>query len=70
MLDTILYFYYKSQESLEKGVYFSEIEELDVKEDIARMKYVPNDELEKIDAIKEKIDSQLKKLEEVGDVDA
>ena len=70
MLDTILYFYDKSQEALEKGVYFSEIEKLDVKENIARMKYVPNDELEKIDAIKDKIDSELKKLEEVGDVDA
>lgn len=70
MLDTILYFYDKSQEALEKGVYFSEIEKLDVKENIARMKYVPNDELEKIDEIKDKIDSELKKLEEVGDVDA
>ena len=70
MLDTILYFYDKSQEALEKGVYFSEIEKLDVKENIARMKYVPNDDLEKIDAIKDKIDSELKKLEEVGDVDA
>lgn len=70
MLDTILYFYDKSQEALEKGVYFSEIEKLDVKENIARMKYVPNDELEKIDAIKDTIDSELKKLEEVGDVDA
>lgn len=70
MLDTILYFYDKSQEALEKGVYFSEIEKLDVKENIARMKYVSNDELEKIDAIKDTIDSELKKLEEVGDVDA
>lgn len=70
MLDTILYFYDKSQEALEKGVYFSEIEKLDVKENIARMKYVPNDELEKIDAIKDTIDSELKELEEVGDVDA
>lgn len=70
MLDTILYFYDKCQEALEKGAYFSEIEKLDVKENIARMKYVPNDELEKIDAIKDKIDSELKELEQVGDVDA
>lgn len=70
MLDTILYFYDKSQEALEKGVYFSEIEKLDVKENIARMKYLPNDDLGKIDAIKDIIDSELKKLEEVGDVDA
>lgn len=70
MLDTILYFYDKCQEALEKGVYFSEIEKLDVKENIARMKYLPNDDLGKIDAIKDKIDSELKKLEEVGDVDA
>ena len=70
MLDTILYFYDKCQEALEKGVYFSEIEKLDVKENIARMKYLPNDDLGKIDAIKDKIDSELKELEEVGDVDA
>lgn len=70
MLDTILYFYDKCREALEKGAYFSEIEKLDVKENIARMKYVPNDELEKIDAIKDKIDSELKELEQVGDEDA
>ncbi|NMW85111.1 V-type ATP synthase subunit A [Peptoniphilus sp. AGMB00490] len=70
MLDTILYFYDKCQETLEKGAYFSEIEKLDVKENIARMKYIPNDELEKIDAIKDKIDSELKELEQVGDEDA
>ena len=70
MLDTILYFYDRGQEALVNGAYFSEIEELDVKESIARMKYVPNEELEKIDEIKDKIDSQLKKLVEVGDTDA
>lgn len=70
MLDTILYFYDKGQEALVKGVYFSEIEELDVKESIARMKYLPNDELEKLDEIKDKIDSQLKNLVGVGDTDA
>ena len=70
MLDTILYFYDRGQEALVNGAYFSEIEELDVKESIARMKYVPNEELEKLDEIKDKIDSQLKKLVEVGDTDA
>lgn len=70
MLDTILYFYDRGQEALENGAYFSEIEELDVKESIARMKYVPNEELEKIDEIKDKIVNQLNKLVEVGDTDA
>ena len=70
MLDTILYFYDRGQEALENGAYFSEIEELDVKESIARMKYVPNEELEKLDEIKDKIVSQLNKLVEVGDTDA
>lgn len=70
MLDTILYFYDRGQEALVKGAYFSEIEELEVKENIARMKYLPNDELEKIDEIKDKIDIQLKNLVEVGDTDA
>lgn len=70
MLDTILYFYDRGQEALVNGAYFSEIEELEVKENIARMKYLPNDELEKLDEIKDKIDSQLKKLVEVGDTDA
>ena len=70
MLDTILYFYDRGQEALVKGAYFSEIEDLEVKENIARMKYLPNDELEKLDEIKDKIDSQLKNLVEVGDTDA
>ena len=70
MLDTILYFYDRGQEALVKGAYFNEIEELEVKENIARMKYLPNDELEKLDEIKDKIDSQLKNLVEVGDTDA
>ena len=70
MLDTILYFYDRGQEALVKGAYFSEIEELEVKENIARMKYLPNDELEKLDEIRDKIDSQLKNLVEVGDTDA
>lgn len=70
MLDTILYFYDKGQEALVKGAYFSEIEELDVKESIVRMKYLQNDELEKLDEIKDKIDSQLKNLVGVGDTDA
>ena len=70
MLDTILYFYDRGQEALVNGAYFSEIEELEVKESIARMKYVPNEELEKIDEIKDKIVSQLNKLVEVGDTDA
>ena len=70
MLDTILYFYDRGQEALVKGAYFSEIEELEVKENIARMKYLSNDELEKLDEIKDKIDSQLKNLVEVGDTDA
>lgn len=71
MLDTILYFYDKSLEALDKGVYFSEIESLDVKERIARMKYVDNEKLEEIDSIKEEIDNSLKDLEIGGaEIDA
>lgn len=66
MLDTILYFYDKSLEALDKGVYFNEIEGLDVKERIARMKYVDNEKLEEIDKVKEEIDESLKNLEVGG----
>lgn len=66
MLDTILYFYDKSLEALDNGAYFNEIEGLDVKESIARMKYVDNEKLEEIDSIKEEIDKSLKKLEVGG----
>lgn len=56
MLDLILYFYEKAKEALAKGVEITEIEKLAVRERIARMKYLKEDELEKIVSLKEAID--------------
>ena len=66
MLDLILYFYEKTKESLEKGADIADIEKLAVLERISRMKYLPENETEKIKKIKEEIDSELTKLAKAG----
>ena len=62
MLDLILYFYEKAKGTLEKGADITDIENLAVLERIARMKYLPENELEKIKKIKGEIDSEFAKL--------
>jgi V/A-type H+-transporting ATPase subunit A len=60
MLDLILYFYEKAKKALESGVPLTTIEKLAVRERIARMKYLKEDEIDRIGQIKEEIDSLLK----------
>uniref|UniRef100_A0A7C6A7R4 V-type ATP synthase alpha chain n=1 Tax=candidate division WOR-3 bacterium TaxID=2052148 RepID=A0A7C6A7R4_UNCW3 len=60
MLDLILYFYEKAKKALESGVPLTTIEKLAVRERIARMKYLKEDEIDRIAQIKEEIDSLLK----------
>ncbi len=62
MLDTILYNYDKSIEALGKGVELEKIEKLAVSEKITRLKLISEDELEKIDSIKEEIDAEIAQL--------
>ena len=51
MLDTILYFYDLALNSLDNGVYTSEIEKMPIKDRIARAKNIREDELYKFDEL-------------------
>ncbi len=63
MLKTIIHFGKRAEEALDKGVPIEEILELPVIEDIARMKYIPNEEaVEEIKKIRETIDEQINEL--------
>ena len=65
MLDTILKFHAKSLAANRKGVTAAKILELKVKEDISRMKYVPEkDAEEKLRGIREDLGNMLEKLEQ------
>ncbi|NVF11210.1 V-type ATP synthase subunit A [Anaerococcus sp. AGMB00486] len=67
MLDTILYFYDKSLEALSNGANLEQLENLDVKEKITRLKLIKDENLEEFDQIKEEIDKQCKEAEAKGD---
>ncbi len=63
MLSLMLDFYDKSLEGVNKGVSAKDIAELDVKDDIARLKYVEEEKVEKaIKDIETKIESQIDSL--------
>jgi len=63
MLQTILRFYKRSQAAVDLGVQLKNINELTIKNDIARMKEIPEDQAEKkIKTIQSSIDSQFDKL--------
>ena len=63
MLKTILYFEQAALAAIEAGVETAEIFKLAVREEIARAKYVPQSELEKISKIRDTIDEQTKQLQ-------
>jgi len=63
MLRTILRYHKKAEDTLDLGVQLKEIKKLKVREDIARMKEVPEKDFEKkSDGISADIDSQFEKL--------
>jgi V/A-type H+-transporting ATPase subunit A len=64
MISTILHFHKQALASIEAGVETSQIFKLPVREDIARAKYVPQEEISKIARIREKIDEQMTKLQQ------
>ena len=70
MLETILYFYDKSLDALSKGAELEELEDLDVKEKITRLKLIKDDNLEEFDEVKEQIDKECKIAADKGDEDA
>ncbi len=69
MLKLILFFYDKSLEALQKGVELENIIELPVRVDIARAKYIPEEEMdEKFNELIEKIEESFKSLTEEKEV--
>ena len=63
MLKTVLHFHRQGLEAIEAGVETAEIFKLAVREDIARAKYIPQDEIDKIRQIRRKIEDQMKQLQ-------
>ncbi len=55
MLEIILDFYDRASEALNSGIYLREITKLPVKEKISRMKYISEDEIERIDETHEEL---------------
>ncbi len=62
MISLILHFHQQGLTAIENGVDPADIFKLSVREDIARCKYIDYAEKEKIHAIKDKIDQQIKSL--------
>ncbi len=62
MILLILKFKSESERALESGVYLDKILKLDVRDKIARAKYVPEDELSKIDDILKELENDMSKL--------
>lgn len=62
MLDTILYYYDLAVEAIESGVAVDAIVQLDVRDDIARMKYESEFEAEPVKVIRDKIEKSFEEM--------
>ena len=69
MLNMVINFYNQAKRALESNVYIKDILDLEVRENIARAKYLSEEEIEKIDEIDKevvrKIDELISKQSEV-----
>jgi len=63
MLKTVLHFHHAGLAAIEAGVETGEIFQLGVREDVARAKYIPQEEIDKIRQVRQKIDEQMRQLE-------
>ena len=63
MLKTVLHFKTQALAAIEAGVETAEIFKLAVREEIARAKYIPQDDITKIPKIRETIEEQMKQLQ-------
>ncbi len=59
MLKVIIKYYTNSKEALQKEVPFNKLANLEIREDIARMKYIEEGELDKIDMISENLSKEI-----------
>jgi V/A-type H+/Na+-transporting ATPase subunit A len=62
MLELILYMHKKALEAVKKGADASKVFGLEVADDIARAKYIPEEKIDSIKAIKEKIDQEIQNM--------
>jgi len=62
MIKTIIYFYNQAQYYLKIGADIEELENVAVREKIARMKYIPNNEAVQIDSLEKEIDDEFNSL--------
>lgn len=64
MMDTIIYFYEQASSCLKLNADIKDIENMKVREKIARMKYIKKENIEDIDKIKEDIDKEFSSITE------
>ncbi len=65
MLDLFLHFYRRARQLIEKGVHIDALQNLPVMNTLIRLKSdVPNDQLDKLDAVRKALDEQMDELEE------
>ncbi len=62
MLNTINYFYQQSSDYISRGVGIEDIENMKILDKIARMRYLEEEEISKIDDIKKEIDKEIRSL--------
>jgi V/A-type H+-transporting ATPase subunit A len=62
MLKAILHFHKQALAAIEAGVETAEIFKLPVREEIARAKYIPQESVTKVAAIRDAIDEHIKQL--------
>jgi V/A-type H+-transporting ATPase subunit A len=62
MIKLILHFHTEGLSAIDHGVETADIFKLSVREDIARCKYLDNEKVEDVAAIKEVVDQQIKEL--------
>jgi V/A-type H+-transporting ATPase subunit A len=63
MLKTVLHFHKQALAAIDADVETAEIFKLPVREEIARAKYIPQDQIEKIGQIRQTIEQQMKELQ-------
>lgn len=70
MLENILYFDEQAKRALQLGAYLDDITKgtIDLRERIARSKYIPEEELTRLDAIKQDTKTLLQKIVETGGI--
>lgn len=62
MLDRILLFHHLAKDALDQGVYLREIEDMNVRDRIVRMRQIPEDQLHLFDSLKDAIHSEMEAL--------